>query len=177
VNSAGIAVFSPVIGPPLQEVLAGYERAIRVNTYGTYLTTALAANQMSTQTEIDGERGVIINISSICAKYGDFVLSAYAASKGGISGMTLALARDFAAHKVRINAIAPGFFLTAMNEATPKDIADQLIAQTAALSAGDPAQFAHLAQAIVENKYISGSIVPIDGGYIPTNSMRLHTST
>jgi NAD(P)-dependent dehydrogenase (short-subunit alcohol dehydrogenase family) len=129
---------------------------------------------MSTQSEIDGERGVIINVSSILAKYGDFVTSAYSASKGGVSGMTLALARDFSAHKVRINAICPGLAETPMIGRLPEAVKNLIKSQSTAGVLLEPEQFAHFVQTIVENKYISGSNLPLDGGQVPCNTRGLN---
>jgi NAD(P)-dependent dehydrogenase (short-subunit alcohol dehydrogenase family) len=169
VNCAAVALVAPVIGTPVDELMRLFDKTMRINTFGSYLVTALAAQQMATQTEIDGERGVIVNVSSVFAKYGEFLASAYAASKGAISGMNLALARDFSTAKIRLNAIAPGSFETPMVEVIPPQVKEFLRTQTTTLSIGDPSQFAHFVQAIVENKYISGSVLPIDAGLVCPN--------
>jgi NAD(P)-dependent dehydrogenase (short-subunit alcohol dehydrogenase family) len=169
VNCAAVALLAPVIGTPIDELMTVFDKTMRINTFGSYLVNVLAAQQMEKQTEIDGERGVIINVSSIFAKYGEFFASAYAASKGAISGMNLALARDFSTAKIRLNAIAPGYFETPMVRFASAEMKEFLKLQTTTLTAGDPSQFAHFVQAIVENKYISGSVLPLDAGLIFPN--------
>mmetsp|Transcript_33971 Transcript_33971/g.59195 ORF Transcript_33971/g.59195 Transcript_33971/m.59195 type:complete len:260 (+) Transcript_33971:74-853(+) len=169
VNCAGIALVTPVLGVPVEEIMKAFDNVMKVNLYGTYLVSALAGQQMATQTEVDGERGCIVNVSSISAEFGDFISSAYSSSKGAISGMTLPLARDFATHKIRINAIAPGFFETRMTGDFPPPLKAFIKSQSTTLSYGQPEDFAHLVKSIVENRYISGTIIPIDSGLVPPN--------
>jgi NAD(P)-dependent dehydrogenase (short-subunit alcohol dehydrogenase family) len=172
-NSAGIAVNCAVLGVSIEEVMASFEKVLMVNTYGTYLTTILAAQQMSKQSEVNGERGVIINISSLAATQGDFFTSAYSASKGAISGMTMALARDFSTHKIRINAIAPGLIMTPMINGLPPPVIEALKSQSTTLSLGEADDFAHFVQTIVENKFMSGTVFPFDAGQTPFSSKSL----
>ena len=113
VNSAGI--FKTVsITLESTTTLAGFENIIRVNLIGTFNVCRLVAKEMCTQPEIDNERGVIINLSSTSYDQGQRRMVAYTASTGGISGMTLSMARDLANYKIRVNTIAPAFFNTQM---------------------------------------------------------------
>lgn len=169
VNCAGIGGVTPVLDVPVDEIMRVFDKVMQVNLYGSYLITALAANHMAAQTDIEGERGVIINVSSVLAEHGDFMSSAYSASKGAISGMNLAIARDLATHKVRIAVIAPGFVDTQMTAALPQVVRDFEIGQSTSGAIAQPSDFAELVKAIVVNRYISGNIIPFNSGSYPIN--------
>jgi NAD(P)-dependent dehydrogenase (short-subunit alcohol dehydrogenase family) len=112
----------------------------------------------------DGQRGVIVNTASVAAFEGQVGQVAYSASKGGVVGMTLPMARDLADKGVRVCAIAPGLFLTPMLKGLPQDVQDSLGAQVPFPSRlGDPAEFAALALHIVENPMLNGEVIRLDG--------------
>lgn len=130
--------------------------------------TRLAAEQMATnEPDEGGERGVIINTSSIHAYDGQSGKVAYSATKGAINSMTLPMARDLGQHGIRVNAIAPGMFLTPMlTKSRPEPSEQQKMAQIVPFPKriGDPTEFAQLVQTIIENKMMNGEVIRIDGG-------------
>jgi NAD(P)-dependent dehydrogenase (short-subunit alcohol dehydrogenase family) len=112
----------------------------------------------------DGERGVIVNTASVAAFEGQVGQAAYAASKAGVVGMTLPIARELARSGIRVNAIAPGLFLTPMMEALPQDVQDSLGKATPfPPRLGRPAEFAALVRSIVENVMLNGEVIRLDG--------------
>ncbi|MEL6701881.1 MAG: SDR family oxidoreductase, partial [Pseudomonadota bacterium] len=113
---------------------------------------------------LDGERGVVINTSSVAYEDGQMGQSAYAASKGGIAGMTLPLARELARPGIRVMAIAPGLFRTPMMESLPDEVTEKITANIPfPARLGDPNEFARLAADIVGNSYLNGSVIRLDG--------------
>lgn len=139
-----------------------------INLTGTFNVTRLAAEQMATnEPDEGGERGVIINTSSIHAYDGQSGKVAYSATKGAINSMTLPMARDLGQHGIRVNAIAPGMFLTPMlTKSRPEPSEQQKMAQIVPFPKriGDPTEFAQLVQTIIENKMMNGEVIRIDGG-------------
>jgi NAD(P)-dependent dehydrogenase (short-subunit alcohol dehydrogenase family) len=124
----------------------------------------LAAAEMSKLEPIDGERGVVISTASIAAYDGQIGQAAYSASKGGVVAMTLPIAREFAQIGVRVNAIAPGIFMTPMLYGLPQAAQDSLAASVPfPARLGQPAEYAALAVQIVENGYLNGETIRIDG--------------
>jgi NAD(P)-dependent dehydrogenase (short-subunit alcohol dehydrogenase family) len=114
--------------------------------------------------DIDGERGVIINTASIAAFDGQIGQAAYSASKGGVVGMTLPIARDLAQHKIRVMTVAPGIFLTPMLETFPQNVQDALGAQVPHPSRlGKPAEYAQLVESIILNPMLNGDVIRLDG--------------
>ena len=114
--------------------------------------------------EIDGERGVIVNTASVAAFEGQIGQAAYSASKGGVVGMTLPIARDLAQHKIRVMTVAPGIFLTPMLETFPQSVQDALGAQVPHPSRlGKPAEYAHLVKSIILNPMLNGDVIRLDG--------------
>jgi NAD(P)-dependent dehydrogenase (short-subunit alcohol dehydrogenase family) len=136
-----------------------------VNLIGTFNVIRLAAAQMATNAPDDhGERGVIVNTASIAAFDGQIGQSSYSASKGGIVGMTLPLARDLATQGIRVCTIAPGIFDTPLMMGAPQNVKDALAAGVPFPSRfGDPGEYAALALHIVENRYLNGEVVRLDG--------------
>ena len=127
INCAGIATGERVVGKNGPHSLAGFERVIRINLIGTFNVIRLAAAQMATQSPLpSGERGVLVNTASVAAFDGQIGQAAYAASKAGVVGMALPIARELARYGIRVNTIAPGLFLTPMMEALPQDVQDSL---------------------------------------------------
>ena len=164
VNCAGIGVARRVVGREGPHALADFEKVIRVNLIGTFNMIRLAAAEMSKLEPIDGERGVVISTASIAAYDGQIGQAAYSASKGGVVAMTLPIAREFAQIGVRVNAIAPGIFMTPMLYGLPQAAQDSLAASVPfPARLGQPAEYAALAVQIVENGYLNGETIRIDG--------------
>lgn len=165
INAAGIGISQRVVSKEGPAPLDGFERVIRVNLIGTYNCIRLAAAAMTVnELDQDGERGVIINTASIAAYDGQIGQSAYAASKGGIVGMTLPLARDLSKLCIRVMTIAPGIFDTPLLGTLPPEIRQVLGASVPhPARLGRPAEYAHLVQHIIENSMLNGEVIRIDG--------------
>jgi NAD(P)-dependent dehydrogenase (short-subunit alcohol dehydrogenase family) len=164
VNCAGIGVAKRVLGRDGPQPLPDFEKVIRVNLIGSFNMIRLAAAGMSALEPVEGERGVIISTASIAAYDGQIGQAAYSASKGGVVAMTLPIAREFAQFGIRVNAIAPGVFMTPMMSGLPQPAQDSLGASVPfPARLGQPAEYAALAIHIVENGYINGETIRIDG--------------
>src|SRR5580698_1978010 len=164
VNCAGIGVAKRVVGRDGPHPLADFEKVIRVNLIGTFNMIRLAATAMSKLEPIDGERGVIISTASVAAYDGQIGQAAYSASKGGVVAMTLPIARELAQFGIRVNAIAPGVFLTPMMAGLPQPAQESLGASVPfPARLGQPTEYAALAIHIIENGYINGETIRIDG--------------
>jgi NAD(P)-dependent dehydrogenase (short-subunit alcohol dehydrogenase family) len=165
VNCAGIGIAKRVLGKEGPQPLADFETVIRVNLVGSFNMLRLATAAMSRLEPLEtGERGVVINTASVAAFEGQIGQAAYAASKGGIVSMTLPIARELAQFGIRVNAIAPGLFLTPLLLSLPEEARASLgrsIPFPARL--GEPAEFAALAVAMAENAYLNGEVVRLDG--------------
>ena len=165
INAAGIAISQRVVSKEGPAPLDGFERVIRVNLIGTYNCIRLAAAAMATN-DLDpgGERGVIVNTASIAAYDGQIGQSAYSASKGGIVGMTLPLARDLSKLCIRVMTIAPGIFDTPLLGTLPAEVRQVLGASVPhPARLGRPDEYAHLARHIIENSMLNGEVIRIDG--------------
>lgn len=164
-NCAGLGWAGRVVdrdGSPLP--LEQFEMVVRVNLIGTFNVCRLAAAQMITQEPDGEERGVIVNTASIAAYEGQIGQTAYAASKGGVVGLTLPLARDLASLKIRVVTIAPGTFDTPMLAMLPQEARDALGAQIPhPRRLGRPEEFASLVKSIVENPMLNGEVIRLDG--------------
>jgi len=165
VNCAGIASAEKTVGRDGPHALDAFQRTVDINLVGTFNVLRLAAAQMAgNEPNEDGERGVIVNTASVAAFDGQMGQVSYAASKAGIAGMSLPVSRDLARSGIRIMAIAPGIFLTPMLESLGKEVIDGLAVDvTFPKRLGKPAEFASLAQFIVENGYLNGEVIRIDG--------------
>ena len=166
VNCAGIGTPGRVVdkqGQPL--ALATFRRVIEVNLIGTFNVIRLAAARMlGNEPFASGERGVIVSTASIAAFEGQIGQAAYAASKGGVVGMTLALARDLAAGGIRVCTIAPGLFGTPMLMGLPQPAREALAASIPfPPRLGDPSEYAALACHILENAMLNGEVIRLDG--------------
>ena len=165
VNCAGIGVAKRVVGRDGPQPLGDFETVVRVNLIGTFNMVRLFAAAASRLEPLeDGERGIVVNTASVAAYEGQIGQAAYSASKGGVVAMTLPIARELAQFGVRVNAIAPGLFLTPMLLGLPQQAQDSLgrsVPYPARL--GDPAEYAALAAFIVENPYLNGETIRIDG--------------
>ncbi len=164
INCAGIGTAKRIVGKEGPMPLADYERIIRVNLIGTFNAMRLAAAAMSTLDPLtDGERGVIVSTASVAAFEGQIGQAAYASSKGGIVSLVMPAAREFAQFGVRVNAIAPGIFLTPMLMGLTPQAQESLAASLPfPKKLGDPAQFAALVRHLIENSYINGEVIRID---------------
>ena len=165
VNCAGIAPSEKVVGRQGPHSLAAFSRAISVNLIGTFNMIRLAAAAISGGTANDqGERGVIVNTASIAAYDGQIGQAAYAASKGGVVGMTLPIARELARFGIRVVTIAPGIFETPMLLGLPPEVQDSL-GRTVPFPArmGQPAEYAALCRHIIENPMLNGEVIRLDG--------------
>jgi len=136
-----------------------------VNLIGTFNVIRLAAARMVASTPVDGEeRGVIVNTASIAAFDGQIGQAAYSASKGGVVGLTLPVARDLAQHKIRVTTIAPGLFYTPLLQSLPQEAIDSLGAQVPHPSRlGKPEEFGALVSHIVANPMLNGETIRLDG--------------
>jgi NAD(P)-dependent dehydrogenase (short-subunit alcohol dehydrogenase family) len=164
VNCAGIGNAHKTFGKDGPFPLDAFARVISVNLIGTFNVIRLAAERISGADEVDGERGVIVNTASVAAFEGQIGQAAYSASKGGIVGMTLPIARDLAGFKIRVVTIAPGLFDTPLLGGLPDDVRAALGKQVPhPARLGDPAEYAHLAAAIVANPMLNGETIRLDG--------------
>lgn len=145
--------------------LADFERVIQVNLIGTFRCLAKsAAGMLTLDPQEDGDRGVIINTASVAAEDGQMGQTAYSASKAGIVGLTLPAARDLMNDNIRVNTILPGIFDTPMMQGTPENVRSALAASVPyPKRLGAPAEYAHLALAVIENGYFNGEHVRLDG--------------
>ncbi len=165
VNCAGVAPGERVVGRNGPHALASFERAVKINLIGTFNAIRLAAAKMSTQpAEANGERGVIVNTSSVASMDGQIGQAAYAASKAGVNGMTLPVARELAKFGIRVMTIAPGIFDTPMLQGMSEEIRASLGAQVPfPPRLGTPAEYAQLVRHILENEMLNGEVIRLDG--------------
>jgi len=165
VNCAGVIGAGRVLGREGPMPLDFFSKVIQINLVGSFNASKAAAAAMeANEPGEDGERGVIINTASVAAYEGQIGQAAYSASKGGIVGMTLPLAREFTRIGVRVNAIAPGIFWTPMVDGMPDHVQEALNASIPFPSRlGKPHEFAELVAHIVENGYFNGETVRLDG--------------
>ncbi|MFJ8266764.1 3-hydroxyacyl-CoA dehydrogenase [Peribacillus asahii] len=165
VNCAGIAIAKKVLSRRGIHELEAFSKVISVNLIGTFNVIRLAAEKMA-QNEVNesGERGVIINTASVAAFEGQIGQVAYSASKGGVAGMTLPLAREFASNGIRVVSIAPGLFHTPMVDALPEE-AMIALGKTVPFPSrlGYPEEYAKLAESIITNPMLNGETIRLDG--------------
>ena len=166
VNCAGVAPASRVLrkdGSPAG--VSKFSRVVAINLIGTFNVVRLAAAAMVAFSPVEGEeRGVIVNTSSIAAFDGQIGQAAYSASKAGVVGLTLPLARDLAQHRIRVMTVAPGLFWTPLLEGLPPKVVESLgavVPHPARL--GQPDEFASLVAHIVENPMLNGEVIRLDG--------------
>jgi NAD(P)-dependent dehydrogenase (short-subunit alcohol dehydrogenase family) len=165
VNCAGIGVAKRVIGRDGPMPLAEFEKVIRVNLIGSFNMLRLATAEMSKLEPLaeTGERGVVISTASVAAYDGQIGQSAYSASKGGIVGMTLPIAREMAQFGIRVLTIAPGLFLTPLLANLPQEAQDSLAAAIPfPRRLGHADEFASLAMHMIDNPYLNGEVVRLD---------------
>jgi NAD(P)-dependent dehydrogenase (short-subunit alcohol dehydrogenase family) len=165
VNCAGIAVGEKTVGKDGPHSLEKFAKVININLIGSFNMIRLAAEAMSKQQpNAGGERGVIVNTASVAAFDGQIGQAAYAASKGGIVGMTLPIARDLSRSGIRVMTIAPGIFETPMLMGMPQDVQDALGKMVPfPPRLGRPAEYAQLVRHIAENAMLNGEVIRLDG--------------
>lgn len=166
VNCAGIAPPAKVLNRDLSPIALGdFSKIIQINLIGTFnVLSKFAARIADAETVGDEERGVIINTASVAAFEGQIGQAAYAASKAGVHGLALPVARELARYGIRVNTIAPGIFWTPMLASLPQEAQDSLGKQVPFPSRlGRPAEYAQLVQSIVENPMINAETIRLDG--------------
>jgi NAD(P)-dependent dehydrogenase (short-subunit alcohol dehydrogenase family) len=165
VNCAGIGGASRIVGRDGPMALADFERIVRVNLVGTFNMLRLAAASMSVaEPDAAGNRGVIISTASVAAYDGQIGQAAYAASKGGITAMTLPAARELSRFGIRVVTLAPGLFATPLLLQLPQEVQEGLAASIPfPPRLGAPADFAKLVLGVIDNDYLNGEVIRIDG--------------
>jgi NAD(P)-dependent dehydrogenase (short-subunit alcohol dehydrogenase family) len=164
VNCAGVATPGRVVGRSGVLPLEAFERVVRVNLVGTFNVLRLAAARIAATEPIGEERGVIVCTASVAAFEGQVGQAAYAASKAGVAGMTLPIARELAGSLIRVMSIAPGLFATPMLAGLPQEAQDSLGRQVPHPSRlGRPEEYAALVEHIVANPMLNGETIRLDG--------------
>jgi NAD(P)-dependent dehydrogenase (short-subunit alcohol dehydrogenase family) len=165
VNCAGVGPAKRIVGRDGPMPLGDFERVIKINLIGTFNMMRLAAADMQGLSPLaEGERGVIITTASVAAFEGQVGQSAYSASKGGVAALTMPAAREFAQFGIRVVCIAPGIFHTPMLMAIPEESQKSLAASVPFPKAlGRPDQYASLARHVIENSYLNGEVIRLDG--------------
>ena len=165
VNCAGIAPPSKVLGKKGVHKLDLFAKVVTINLVGSFNVARLAAQEMAKNEDVDGDdRGVIVNTASIAAYDGQIGQAAYAASKGGVVGMTLPMARELAAHKIRMCTVAPGIMGTPMLAGLPQAAQDSLGKSVPyPQRMGSPTEYASLVHHIFTNQYLNGEVIRLDG--------------
>lgn len=164
VNCAGIGNAIKTVSKKGAFPLDAFKKVVNVNLFGTFNVLRLAAERIARTEPIDGERGVIINTASVAAYDGQIGQAAYSASKGGVVGMTLPIARDLASLLIRVVTIAPGLFKTPLLGTLPEEAQQSLGAQVPHPSRlGDPSEYGALAAHIVANPMLNGETIRLDG--------------
>lgn len=164
VSCAGIVQAKRLVGRDGLMPLSGFEQVVRVNLLGTVTVMGVAAEAMQSVPQLGEERGVVVNTASVAAFDGQIGQTAYAASKGAVASLTLPAARELAASRIRVMAIAPGTFETPMMAGLSEEVRDSLAAQVPHPSRlGRPAEYAALVRHIVENPMLNGEVIRLDG--------------
>lgn len=167
VNCAGVGTPQKTLGRKGAMPLENFKQVIDINLIGTFNVLRLAAQAMAENEPLteDGERGLIVNTASVAAFDGQMGQAAYGASKAGVAGMTLPVARDLSEHGIRINTIAPGLFRTPMAAGLPDKVIEKLESMVEfPKRLGKPSEYAHLVLFMVENNYLNGEVIRLDGG-------------
>ena len=165
INCAGVGPAKRIVGRDGPMPLDEFARVVSINLVGTFNAMRLAAAAMQSVSPMqDGERGIIICTASVAAYDGQIGQAAYAASKGGVVSLVLPAAREFAQFGIRVNAVAPGIFSTPMLHALP-EAAQQSLAAAVPFPKllGQPPQYAALVRHMIENRYLNGEVVRLDG--------------
>ena len=166
VNCAGIGTAARIVNREGALSIEAFEKTLQVNLLGTYIVMSVAAREISKLDPVndDGERGVIINTASLAYQDGQIGQCAYAASKGGVASLSLPAARELARFGIRVMAIAPGLFSTAMTQGLPEDIRKAIEANIPfPPRLGHAEEYAALAEQIVTNTVLNGTVIRLDG--------------
>ena len=165
INCAGILGAGRVLGKDAPMPLAQFQTTVLVNLVGSFNVAKAAADLMQhNEANAEGERGVIVNTASVAAYEGQIGQAAYSASKGGVVGMTLPMARELARFGIRVNTIAPGIFWTPMVDGMPEEVQASLSASIPFPSRlGKPEEFADLVAFVLGNRYLNGETIRLDG--------------
>ncbi len=165
VNCAGIGPPAKVIGRDGKAIpLKDFSKIIQINLIGTFNVLSKFAARIFDSEQVGEERGVIINTASVAAFEGQIGQAAYSASKGGVVGMALPIAREFARYGIRVNTIAPGLFLTPLLQSLPQEAQDSLGSQVPFPSRlGKPEEYAHMVESIVTNPMLNAEVIRLDG--------------
>jgi NAD(P)-dependent dehydrogenase (short-subunit alcohol dehydrogenase family) len=165
INCAGVGPAKRIVGRDGPMPLADYERVIKINLIGTFNMLRLVGAAMQPLSPLaDGERGVIVNTTSVAAFEGQIGQAAYSSSKGGVAALTLPAAREFSQFGIRVLAIAPGIFGTPMLRALPQEAQDSLGAAVPfPKRLGEPREYAALAMHMIRNTYLNGEVIRLDG--------------
>ncbi|WP_108665059.1 3-hydroxyacyl-CoA dehydrogenase [Euzebya rosea] len=164
VNCAGVGTPGRVLSKRGPMDLEQFQKVVTINLVGTFNVLRLSAAAMAASEPVDGERGVIVNTASIAAFDGQIGQAAYSASKGGVVGMTLPIARDLAQHLIRVMTIAPGTFSTPMLHGLPPEAVKSLgDAVPMPSRLGEPSEYAALVRHICENQMLNGEVIRLDG--------------
>jgi NAD(P)-dependent dehydrogenase (short-subunit alcohol dehydrogenase family) len=165
VNTAGGGIAQKTLTKYGPHPLDAFRKVIELNLIASFNLARLEASHMQHNEPEDGERGVIINTSSIAAFEGQIGQVAYAAAKAGIAGMTFTMARDLGFYGIRVDAIAPSLFLTGITSAIPEEYADRLTADAAfPKRMGRPDEYAKLVVSIIDNPMLNGGTIRLDAG-------------
>merc|ERR1712113_451591 len=167
VNCAGLGAAQTTIDKNLRPHKSStFDFVVKLNVFGTFYGSAYGASAMAkTEPTADGSRGVIVNISSIAGIEGQKGQLAYACSKGGVIGMTLPMARDLARYGIRVMTVCPGIMGTPAMKSAPQKVQDGLLAGVVAPKRfGESEEFAHLVASIIDNGYLNGEVIRMDGG-------------
>ena len=181
VNPAGVSGSGLCVGPGRNVGVERFRRALEVNTLGSFIMCSQVAEAMlDLEPDEDGERGVLINVSSIVSLEGQQGTAGYAAAKGGINAMTLPLAREFSPFGIRVMTIAPGIFETPMFRAggSARGEMVQWLEQQVQFPArpGNPSEFAAMVRHIFENRMLNGFVLRLDGAYrVPAGTREMWT--
>ncbi len=164
-NCAGVAIGEKVLGRDGPHALASFARVVAINLVGTFNMIRLAAAAIAKAAPgADGERGVIVNTASVAAFDGQIGQAAYAASKAGVAGLTLPVARELARNGIRVVTIAPGLFATPMMAGLPAEVQESLgSAMPFPSRLGRPEEFASMVRAVCENPMLNGEVIRLDG--------------
>lgn len=165
VNCAGVAIAVKTVGKEAKpHPMDQFRKVVEINLIGTFNVISKFAARLSTADMVGEERGVIVNTASVAAFDGQIGQAAYSASKGGVAGMTLPIARDLASTGIRVVSIAPGLFKTPMLAGLPQEAQDSLAKQVPFPSRlGDPSEYALLVQSIINNPMLNGETIRLDG--------------
>ena len=165
VNCAGVGIPAKVLGKEGPMSMDHFNKVVQINLMGTMNVVRLAAEKMvKNQGNGDGEKGVVINVASVAAFDGQIGQAAYSASKAGVAGMTLPIAREFAEYGIRVMTVAPGIFRTPMLMGLPENVQEALGKMVPFPNRlGEPTEFAALVRHIVENRMLNGEVIRLDG--------------